>query len=310
MPRIRSLKPEFFEDEDLAELHFWIRILYQGLWTLADREGRLEDRPIRIKAKIFPYDSVKVEDGLVALSGPKKHSPNHPPFIIRYEVNGEKYIQVLNFNQHQSPHSTEKESVIPPFNGEITVKEPLKNVDAVAPHYPETINHEQETINHKTVSAVVEFLNLKTGKNFSTKSKATIAHINARIAEGRTLDEFHHVITVKAHQWLNDPKMNAYLRPETLFGSKMEAYLNESIMLTPEEREKQVGASREKTPEQKAADRERDAKIKAFHRDMQNKWEPQIEAARTPEERNKLRASANTETQAGIKKIHGYEVQA
>ena len=156
-------------------------------------------------------------------------------------------------------------------------------------------------------ASIIEFLNLKTGKNFSAKSKATIAHIKARIGEGRTLDEFKHVIAVKVHQWLNDPKMNAYLRPETLFGSKMEAYLNESIMLTPEEREKRVGAGPEKTPEQKSAERERESKIKAFHREMENKWEPLIEKAGTPEERKRLTREANIETESGIQRIAGYQ---
>ena len=52
MARIRSLKPEFFKDEDLALLPFEARILYSGLWCYADREGRLEDRPKYLKADI------------------------------------------------------------------------------------------------------------------------------------------------------------------------------------------------------------------------------------------------------------------
>ncbi|MFA5431019.1 MAG: phage replisome organizer N-terminal domain-containing protein [Candidatus Omnitrophota bacterium] len=75
-------------------------------------------------------------------------------------------------------------------------------------------------------------------------------------------------------------------------------------------RERRVGSSPEKTEAEKSAAREQDRRIKEFVDQQAAKWEPQIEAARTPEERNKLRASANTETQAGIKKIHGYEVQA
>lgn len=111
----------------MAEFPFWVRLLYEGLWVLADKEGRLEDRPVRIKAKIFPYDKVNIEDGLRLLSEPKKHSPNHPPFIVRYSIDGEKYIQVLNFRKHQSPHHTEKNSEIPPFNGDLTVREPLRS---------------------------------------------------------------------------------------------------------------------------------------------------------------------------------------
>lgn len=140
------MKPDFFDDEDMAEHTFWIRLLYQGLWVIADKAGRLEDRPARIKAKIFPYDKVNVEDGLNKLAEPKKHSPNHPPFIVRYEINGEKYIQILNFKKHQSPHHTERESEIPAFNGDLTVKERLEkgNRGDAQESYPRTMNHEPE----------------------------------------------------------------------------------------------------------------------------------------------------------------------
>ena len=125
MARIRSLKPDFFEDEDLAELPFWVRILFEGLWCHADKAGRLEDRPLKLKAKIFPYDKVDIEKGLVLLAEPKQHSPQHLPFIVRYEADGERYIQILTWEKHENPHHTEKESEIPPFNGSLTVKEPL-----------------------------------------------------------------------------------------------------------------------------------------------------------------------------------------
>ncbi len=142
MPRIRALKPEFFEDEDLAEFPFWVRLLYQGLWVNADKSGRLQDRPVRLKAKIFPYDNIDVGKGLAILANPKKHSPTHRPFIIRYSVNGENYIQIVAWDDHQSPHNTEKESSIPPFNGEITVTAPLLNRDTQVAPEQGTMNHE------------------------------------------------------------------------------------------------------------------------------------------------------------------------
>jgi hypothetical protein len=105
MSRARNLKPKFFKNEDLASLPFEYRILFQGLWCEADREGRLEDRPKRIKAEVFPYDEVDVEAGLSKL-----HASG---FIERYEVNGTKYIQVVAFLKHQNPHCKEAASTIP-----------------------------------------------------------------------------------------------------------------------------------------------------------------------------------------------------
>ena len=59
--RARNIKPGFFKNEDLAECSPWARLCFAGLWTLADRDGRLEDRPKRIKAELFAFDAVDVD---------------------------------------------------------------------------------------------------------------------------------------------------------------------------------------------------------------------------------------------------------
>ncbi|WEK53288.1 MAG: conserved phage C-terminal domain-containing protein [Candidatus Cohnella colombiensis] len=77
---------------------------------------------------------------------------------------------------------------------------------------------------------IIDYLNLKTDKRFSDKSKPTRDLINGRIAEGRTLDDFKYVIDVKCVHWLNDPKFNEYLRPTTLFRpTNFDRYLNQPI---------------------------------------------------------------------------------
>lgn len=122
MARARNIKPGFFVNEDLVELDFGTRLLFVGLWTLADREGRLEDRPKKIKIGVFPADNVDVEAMLQEL--------NRYGFVERYEVNGRKYIQIANWSKHQNPHHTEKASDIPNPNGELTVKEPVKTKES------------------------------------------------------------------------------------------------------------------------------------------------------------------------------------
>ena len=111
MSRIRYLKPDFFIDEDIAELPYEVRLFFQGLWCSADKAGRLEDRPKKLKVQILPYDNVDVEKMLNLLVKPK--NGNRRPFIIRYEIENEKYIQIVNWNKHQKPHHTEKDSIIP-----------------------------------------------------------------------------------------------------------------------------------------------------------------------------------------------------
>lgn len=105
MARARNIKPSFFTNEDLVELSFETRLLFIGLWTLADRAGRLEDRPKRIKMAVFPADSVDVERSLADLEAAK--------FIDRYEAEGKLCIQIINFLKHQNPHIKEAPSTLP-----------------------------------------------------------------------------------------------------------------------------------------------------------------------------------------------------
>ena len=105
MPRARSLKPSFFSNDALGEMDPLARLLFQGLWCLADRKGRLEDRPKRIKAEVLPYDNCDCDDLLQALAD--------SGFILRYVSCKERYIQVVNFVKHQNPHAREPESTIP-----------------------------------------------------------------------------------------------------------------------------------------------------------------------------------------------------
>jgi len=124
MARIRYLKPDFFKDEDIKELPPIARLFYQGLWCFSDREGRGEDRPERLRVEIFPYENIDVESLMVLLSKPKNGSKR--PFINRYETDGHRYYEILEWKKHQKPHHTEKQSVIPK-NRCLTVNTPLVN---------------------------------------------------------------------------------------------------------------------------------------------------------------------------------------
>lgn len=121
MARIRTIKPQFFLNEQLAELSALTRLLYIGLWTQADREGKLIDRPKRIKAEIFPYENFDVEKGLNDLQ--------KTGFIFRYKANVNIFdrvlapeqpvtevsiIKIVNFSKHQKiDKANEKESELP-----------------------------------------------------------------------------------------------------------------------------------------------------------------------------------------------------
>lgn len=105
--RARNVKPGVFKNELLATsdpLHLWI---FEGLWCMADREGRLEDRPRRIHLEINPgraYEGTEAALAWLAENG----------FIVRYSHGSGQYIQVVNFAKHQNPHVREPASTIPP----------------------------------------------------------------------------------------------------------------------------------------------------------------------------------------------------
>ena len=77
------------------------------------------------------------------------------------------------------------------------------------------------------IHSIIDYLNVKLGTRYRYSNKSNKAHINARLREGFTLEDFIKVIDKKYYSWNDDPKMQQYLRPETLFGSKFESYLNQ-----------------------------------------------------------------------------------
>jgi hypothetical protein len=110
--RARNIKPGFYKNEDLAECSVWARLIFPGLWMLADREGRLEDRPKRIKGELLPFDAQEVEPLLAELAA--KYDAQGVPFIVRYENSDGRFIQISKFSANQTPHYSEKRSVIKP----------------------------------------------------------------------------------------------------------------------------------------------------------------------------------------------------
>lgn len=78
------------------------------------------------------------------------------------------------------------------------------------------------------VKEIIDHLNDRCHTSFRATSEATRRLVRARWAEGFRLDDFKRVIDNKAGEWERDPKMRAYLRPQTLFGTKFEAYLNQT----------------------------------------------------------------------------------
>jgi hypothetical protein len=105
MARTRLIKPGFFSNDLLAECDPLARLLFAGLWTIVDRDGRIVDRRARIKAQVLPYDDCDIDAlmGQLVTRG----------FVQPYAVDGVPYLQVTGFAKHQRPHKKEASENLP-----------------------------------------------------------------------------------------------------------------------------------------------------------------------------------------------------
>lgn len=84
-----------------------------------------------------------------------------------------------------------------------------------------------KTIKAEDYAEIIDYLNEATGARYRSSTPKTRKLIQARFNEGFSIDDFKIVIDKKTRAWMNDEKMQKFLRPETLFGTKFEGYLNE-----------------------------------------------------------------------------------
>jgi hypothetical protein len=118
MPRIRTVKPEFFKHEELysaeQESKLPLRLAFVGLWCVADREGRFKWRPNQIKLDVLPYDLCDFSHVLDALAA--------RGFIGQYQdVEGNLFGYILSFSSHQVINNRESQSlIISPFDACVT----------------------------------------------------------------------------------------------------------------------------------------------------------------------------------------------
>ena len=84
---------------------------------------------------------------------------------------------------------------------------------------------------------IIDYLNEKAGTQYRYKTPKTKEKIKARYNEGFSFDDFKTVIDKKCTEWLTDSEMCKYLRPETLFGTKFEGYLNQPVNVKHESKQ-------------------------------------------------------------------------
>jgi len=244
MARIRSIKPEFFRSDQVAEVSPLARLMFIGLWTMADRRGRLEDRPKRIKIECLPYDKCDPDVllGELAAAG----------LIERYSANGTDVVQITTFEKHQRITGSEAmgESTLPEKPAGTTVettetqagntqetprttgrkegkgkegKEGTSAREALAEVLPDIGIPITEPEVVDDVGLVLQHVRSELSPRFSRDAQER--HIKPRLKSGSTVAEMCLVVDHKKSEWAGTDQ-SKYLRPETLFRvSHWESYL-------------------------------------------------------------------------------------
>jgi len=107
--RQRMIKPEFFSSETLAECTHTARLLFVGLWVIADDAGNLKYSPRKIASQLFPYDGIAPEQVAQALAELEQIG-----CIKGYENGGEMYINIPNFLTFQTINRPSKTNIPAP----------------------------------------------------------------------------------------------------------------------------------------------------------------------------------------------------
>ena len=212
------IKTEFWDDQKLAIISRDARLTYIALWNFSDDYGVVKGHHAWLKNNIYPYDEKLGIDTfkkwLLELETLKR--------ILPFSQNGELYYYLPKFLTHQTINRPSlQRNPGPPDN---ILEDSCGTHGVLIDEVKLSISKEE--VKENIYSRVVYYLNEKVGKNFKPTSNETIRLIKARLNSGFTEQDFYTVIDNKS-KWLTDPKMVEYLRPQTLFGTKFESYLQD-----------------------------------------------------------------------------------
>lgn len=147
------------------------------------------------------------------------------------EISDDNYISIANWNKHQSAEGLEKireQTRLRVARHRDKKKLEDGNEDVTLHGNANVTDIEEELEEDKEyIVEIINYLNSSANKNYRSSTRKTQTLIKARMREKFTVDDFKKVIDTKVAEWLSDDQMNQYLRPETLFGTKFESYLNQ-----------------------------------------------------------------------------------
>jgi uncharacterized phage protein (TIGR02220 family) len=157
-------------------------------------------------------------------------------YVKRFPIRDEKTQKIIEWETviYESPQSKKPDREIPhmekPYMENPQVEKPLMEKPTLLSI--DELNTDELSIEELSIDIpyveIINYLNDVANKNFRSTTKKTKDLIKARWNEGFRFEDFKKVIDNKVKDWKHDPHMNKYLRPETLFGTKFESYLNEN----------------------------------------------------------------------------------
>lgn len=155
-----------------------------------------------------------------------------------------KKIERLGYDPEadEVPHKVgELKDYVDELESNVTVTLPVTESNATDKNRIDKnrIDKEKDTMSGKPdslpYSEIINYLNEKADRQFKSTTKKTQSLIKARFNDGWEVEDFKTVIDKKTQEWLGDSKMENYLRPETLFGTKFESYLNQNMKVVDKE---------------------------------------------------------------------------
>jgi uncharacterized phage protein (TIGR02220 family) len=212
MARIRTIKPEFWANEQVMDCSPISRLLFIGLWNFCDDCGNHPASAKTLKAEIFPGDDITSTDVQGMLDELESNG-----LIALYTALDKDYWHVTGWHHQKIDKPTIKH---PSFNGDQSNETSRMVVESSPPEGKGKgrVKEKEKTLSGEPdVATVLDHLNRKTGRTYRPV-EANLRLIAARLKES-SLDDCIRVIDLKTDEWLNDPKMAQYLRPETLFGA-------------------------------------------------------------------------------------------
>ena len=170
---------------------------------------RRKEATVQLALQTFEqFGMIEIVDGVITIPNWGKHQ------TLDQIENKKAYMK-----NYMKEYREKQKALVGKTNSKTNSKANVRQAD-------KDIDKNENKINN--INIIVDYLNQKAGTSYKPNSKNTVKHINARLTDGFTVDDFKTVIDKKCAEW-KGTDMEQYLRPETLFGTKFESYLNAKI---------------------------------------------------------------------------------